>query len=602
MMDDSTDETSEDLLYDILVYREWPQSQDHRSLSISDNDAVTPNRASWSSYLSIWPAAAKVAGIYDPPQEVMKLIHSSPAWKFSLSPDATLLAVLQENLLEFFSSRDNFSVSIAKVRMIRDRQPYLRLIEWSPDSSLLVVTSSVGAVDLYDAYGFLVYSVFSQRLPQNEAVNEEFGGIQSKGYAYAGAFFTNCRVKSREWLYELILVDYRGTVNSFLLSPSVYQEFSSMRLTSHYKYGVSAVSFSNHHNLLIVAGPIQTQQQSTNKDATKGPSAFGLSVWRLLSEAPHYQRVEPHDAPDIKSIRWFRQLSYSRSVEQDHISKLEESPNGEYLSALHISGSISIWRLPGLHQLTLWPLLEQPCHDDMNPSLMQNPRLKKRKKQFLNQPLKWHALDVKWWDEQSLVIARLSGGVTIVPLNNLDKNMLGDSAEFFAGTSHLSKCFGKGFFVLEREITDRRQKSRSEGTEEDDSFDRMKSNQSESSDDEDDEEASLLIKGKRLATHAAYLVTESERFAPPRKRPRLTYHNYKLLALLSTTPEELFGRKIEMEEYGEALILAQHYNLDSDQVYERQWKLSNMSTTAISDYFTKIKRRSLVRNSLIFLL
>ena len=100
MMDDSTDATSEDLLYDILVYREWPQSQDHRSLSISDNDAVTPNRASWSSYLSIWPAAAKVAGIYDPPQEVMKLIHSSPAWKFSLSPDATLLAVLQENLLE----------------------------------------------------------------------------------------------------------------------------------------------------------------------------------------------------------------------------------------------------------------------------------------------------------------------------------------------------------------------------------------------------------------------------------------------------------------------------------------------------------------------
>ena len=104
----------------------------------------------------------------------------------------------------------------------------------------------------------------------------------------------------------------------------------------------------------------------------------------------------------------------------------------------------------------------------------------------------------------------------------------------------------------------------------------------------------MYISGKRLATHAAYLVTESDRFAPPRKRPRMTYHNYKLLALLSTTPEELYGRKIEMEEYGEALILAQHYNLDSDQVYERQWKLSNMSTTAISDYLTKIKRRSLV--------
>ena len=172
--------------------------------------------------------------------------------------------------------------------------------------------------------------------------------------------------------------------------------------------------------------------------------------------------------------------------------------------------------------------------------------------------------------------------------------MLGDSAEFFAGTSHLSKCFGKGFFVLEREITDKRQQARNGDDTEDDSFDRIEPMKLESSDEDDDEEDGLLVKGKRLATHAAYLVTESERFAPPRKRPRLTYHNYKLLALLSTTPEELYGRKIEMEEYGEALILAQHYNLDSDQVYERQWKLSNMSTTAISDYFTKIKRRSLV--------
>jgi len=29
-------------------------------------------------------------------------------------------------------------------------------------------------------------------------------------------------------------------------------------------------------------------------------------------------------------------------------------------------------------------------------------------------------------------------------------------------------------------------------------------------------------------------------------------------------------------------------------VYERQWKLSNLSVTAIKDYLTKIKRRSLV--------
>ena len=102
MSDDSPDASSEDLLYDILVYREWPQSQDHRSLSISDNDTVTPNRSSWTSYLSIWPAAAKVAGIYDPPQEVMKLLHSSPAWKFSLRCVRVLPNLLYNPSLNFF--------------------------------------------------------------------------------------------------------------------------------------------------------------------------------------------------------------------------------------------------------------------------------------------------------------------------------------------------------------------------------------------------------------------------------------------------------------------------------------------------------------------
>ena len=34
---------------------------------------------------------------------------------------------------------------------------------------------------------------------------------------------------------------------------------------------------------------------------------------------------------------------------------------------------------------------------------------------------------------------------------------------------------------------------------------------------------------------------------------------FRLLCLKSTTPEELFARKIENEEYGEALALARSY-------------------------------------------
>ncbi|TNN50126.1 Neuroblastoma-amplified sequence [Liparis tanakae] len=51
---------------------------------------------------------------------------------------------------------------------------------------------------------------------------------------------------------------------------------------------------------------------------------------------------------------------------------------------------------------------------------------------------------------------------------------------------------------------------------------------------------------------------------------------------------------IDNEEYGEALSLAQAYNLDSDLVYQRQWRKSTVSIASIQDYLSKICKRSWV--------
>ncbi|KAH0516284.1 Neuroblastoma-amplified sequence [Microtus ochrogaster] len=91
-----------------------------------------------------------------------------------------------------------------------------------------------------------------------------------------------------------------------------------------------------------------------------------------------------------------------------------------------------------------------------------------------------------------------------------------------------------------------------------------------------------------------YLVTEMERFAPPRKRPRAITKNYRLVSLRSTTPEELYQRKIESEEYEEALSLAHTYGLDTDLVYQRQWRKSAVNIASIQNYLSKIKKRSWV--------
>lgn len=45
--------------------------------------------------------------------------------------------------------------------------------------------------------------------------------------------------------------------------------------------------------------------------------------------------------------------------------------------------------------------------------------------------------------------------------------------------------------------------------------------------------------------------------------------------------------KIESEEYEEALSLAQTYGLDTDLVYQRQWRRSAVSSASIQNYLVR---------------
>ena len=72
-------------------------------------------------------------------------------------------------------------------------------------------------------------------------------------------------------------------------------------------------------------------------------------------------------------------------------------------------------------------------------------------------------------------------------------------------------------------------------------------------------------------------MTESERFAHPQKKVKIVERSDHLLALVSTSTEELFNRKILLEKYGEAIMVAQHYRRDTGPVYRRQ--LSKKSDT-----------------------
>ncbi|KAL0164779.1 hypothetical protein M9458_040532, partial [Cirrhinus mrigala] len=63
-------------------------------------------------------------------------------------------------------------------------------------------------------------------------------------------------------------------------------------------------------------------------------------------------------------------------------------------------------------------------------------------------------------------------------------------------------------------------------------------------DSDSDEESSAKARYFGYVKQGLYYVTEMERFAPLRKRPRTVIKNYRLVSLRSTTPEELYQRKV----------------------------------------------------------
>ena len=46
---------------------------------------------------------------------------------------------------------------------------------------------------------------------------------------------------------------------------------------------------------------------------------------------------------------------------------------------------------------------------------------------------------------------------------------------------------------------------------------------------------------------ALYSITDIEKFQPKRKKSKIFHRTYRLVGLKSTTPEELYSRKIEIE-------------------------------------------------------
>lgn len=568
------EDEEENILYDLLVNTEWPPETDTQLRGLKEHNsslvakAVTGPFRFFLHYLWYSPSSSTL------PPGLVRLATKQVNWQLVLASNGKLLAVVQDQCVEIRSARDDFGSIIGKCQVPKDPNPHWRRVAWSHDCALLAYADSTGTVRVFDLMGSELFII-----PPAMSFPGDFS------YAAAGLMFLEY-TGSAQWSAELLVITYSGQLKSYLVSVGTnqgFQENHTFSFSAHYSNGITTAIYHPGHRLLLVGGC-----ESGDSDVSRA-SQCGITAWRVLSGLPHYKQVTSYE-DDISSsqrrgffkIPSFRLFS-RHNGEQDGVFRMSLSPDGTVLAVIHFSGSLSLWDIPSFKLRGSWKQEEQPGFDEINPEWKTS--LEKRKK-IKDKEQYQSLLDVSWWSETALILARCSGALTVSSVRTL-KNLLGKSCEWFEPSPRVTSAHDGGFLSLECEVKLAHKRSRLESSvtgEEDDGDD----------DSDSDEEASAKARYFGYVKQGLYYVTEMERFAPPRKRPRTVIKNYRLVSLRSTTPEELYQRKIDNEEYGEALSLAQAYGLDSDLVYQRQWRKSTVSIASIQDYLSKIKKRSWV--------
>uniref|UniRef100_A0A8C5NA09 Neuroblastoma-amplified sequence n=1 Tax=Gouania willdenowi TaxID=441366 RepID=A0A8C5NA09_GOUWI len=487
---------------------------------------------------------------------------------FITSDMVTLAAVLSQHKL------CHFSTTVPK-----DPNPQWRRVTWSYDCTLLAYAESTGTVRLFDLMGSELFVI-----PPAVSFPGDFS------CAVAGLIFLEYTT-SAQWSAELLVITYGGGLKSYLVSVGTNQNFQenhAFSFGSHYSNGITSAIYHPGHRLLLVGGC------ESGDDSASKACCCGITAWRALSGSPHYKQVTSYedDVSTNQKRGFFRIPSFRffsrQGDEKDGVFRMSLSPDGSLLAVIHFSGRLSLWDIPSLRQREAWIQDQQPGFEEINPewkTSLERRRKIKDKEQYY--PL----VDVSWWSDNVLILARCSGSVTVSSVRTL-RNLLGKSCEWFEPSPRVTAAHDGGFLSLECEVKlaqkrVRLESSHSGGTIEDEEGD-------DGGDSDSDDESSAKARYFGYVKQGLYYATEMERFAPPRKRPRTVVKNYRLVSLRSTTPEELYQRKIDNEEYGEALSLAHAYNLDSDLVYQRQWRKSTVSIASIQDYLSKIRKRSWV--------
>ncbi|XP_057309196.1 NBAS subunit of NRZ tethering complex-like [Hydractinia symbiolongicarpus] len=569
---------SEQILYDLIVNEEWvkePQILNevenyfwqHRGSLFTKLWKVTQGSASY--LFQVLKTQLRYQTSFGcPPHHFINLINNSLPWTISLSRNGRFVAVLLDDNIEIRTASDNFSTIVANCKVAQDVLPQWRKLAWNDDNSFLAYSNSFGDVTLFDITGTQTCLISQVKT----------GSLNVRGkLSQAVAFLHFTPADDSSWKSILYIGTYQGYLKChYIHEDGTSKEKCSFSFTTIHPYGVSSIVFDWKNNLLIVAGNYGKEPFQSSEEQCYA-SHCAISVWRLLTDFPYFKLVEDRS----KALKKLSGKEYLKKFVNIHrrqdnellmcsVFKIALSPDATRLVSLHIDGRISVWHIPSAKLEQTWHKSEQPERDTESSGFES-----KAKNDFLT-----NVIDVNWWSEKELILASGNGDVTISSIEDL-RNLLGDSPEKFDNWPMLSQAVDGCVLVLECEriISEQGEKNKAPET------------TKWLSEHDEEEDYSFRSKIKELIKQTLYFLTEANRFAPAIKAPRILSDTYRLVCLKRTTPEGLYIRKIELEHYGEALDLAQRFNLDTDLVYQKQWRKKPVTKISIHDYLTKVKDR-----------
>ncbi|XP_059058366.1 NBAS subunit of NRZ tethering complex-like [Achroia grisella] len=543
------------ILHELYVFSEWKPEPEY----IQKPDSILPENISalWRWLKFFGPKKSLIDSITVHKEKQQK-------WHFALGDEGKVIAVLTDNILEIRTKRSDYATIAARTTVSRDAYPQWRKLVWSPDCSFLVLAYGNGVVSFFD---LTASNLFNIPIDCSRP-----GGLEctDNTHAVADIIFMPLRVKDNKWNWEVLVVTYDGRLRGYVVSQT---EGCKLHHTFRFAGGVSAVLYAAPHSTLYVAG----LPRSGAKDPAS-PLTAGITAWRILNDDPFYKLSVVSDELEaqLANERFQLYIPFVSTKNLELVVQMALSSDASKLVCVQWSGAVSVWRLPLLVRLHHHPLVTQPHH--ALPSPLPATTATATTVATTTTAAPSPPADLSWWSDNEIIVSRFSGAVTVCNIEDM-VNILGKKPEFFQGSPRVTCAYDGTFMVLECESNVLpAKKSRS-----DESMEVVKL--------ESDSEDSMMETVRELIKSVLFAITDIETFQPRPRRITVVSRIYRLLGVKSTTPSELFSRKIESGNYNDALALAETFNLDSDLVYQQQWRKNPVSTEAIEKYLSKVSKK-----------